>query len=125
MIRGSIRIIQMMLFGIVFLSMSGFHWWDPIARWIGIGNEAYREGQFDQADEGLGDCCIVVLCVDPDLYGTARRKPRHSLGPVQRGDDSGLKGPPVLREARTSIDDWAIGVGHEPRVTQRHQVDGQ
>lgn len=50
MIRGSIRIIQMMLLGIVFLSMSGFHWWDPIARWIGIGNEAYREGQFDQAE---------------------------------------------------------------------------
>ena len=27
----------------------GFHWWDPLAKWIGIGNEAYEKQDFEKA----------------------------------------------------------------------------
>lgn len=29
--------------------LSGFHWWDPIARWVGIGNKAVEAGEFETA----------------------------------------------------------------------------
>ena len=29
----------------------GFHWWDPVAKWIGIGNKAYQEGDSESAQE--------------------------------------------------------------------------
>ncbi|MBN1550123.1 tetratricopeptide repeat protein [bacterium] len=29
----------------------GFHWWDPVAKWIGIGNEAFQEGDLSTAEQ--------------------------------------------------------------------------
>ena len=33
--------------------LSGFHWWDPFARWIGLGNKAYESGDFEAAEESF------------------------------------------------------------------------
>ncbi len=30
--------------------LCGFHWWDPFARWIGIGNESLESGDLDGAE---------------------------------------------------------------------------
>ncbi len=35
----------------VFISFSGFHWWDPVARWIGIGNQEYESGNLENAQK--------------------------------------------------------------------------
>ena len=32
-----------------FLGFSGFHWWDPIAKWVGIGNKAIEQGNIEEA----------------------------------------------------------------------------
>ena len=29
----------------------GFHWWDPIAKWVAIGNEAYEKQDFETAEK--------------------------------------------------------------------------
>ncbi len=62
MIDRTDRVIRMGVFGAACLMLTGFHWWDPIARWIGIGNEAYRQGQYEEA----GGAYQKALEADPD-----------------------------------------------------------
>lgn len=34
---------------ILWLGICGFHWWDPLAKLIGLGNESFAEGEYDEA----------------------------------------------------------------------------
>jgi len=36
---------------VILIIFTGFHWWDPVARWIGIGNEAYQSNDMEQAEK--------------------------------------------------------------------------
>ncbi|MBN1878996.1 tetratricopeptide repeat protein [bacterium] len=46
--------LQRLRIALLFLTIPvicGFHWWDPIAKWVGIGNEAMESGDFEAAQE--------------------------------------------------------------------------
>jgi len=45
---------------LIFLILSGFHWWDPFARWIGLGNSSYEEGDFEAAEDAFSKAEKVV-----------------------------------------------------------------
>ncbi len=45
---------------LVLMFLSGFHWWDPFARWIGLGNSAYENGDFEAAEESFSKAEKIV-----------------------------------------------------------------
>ncbi len=42
------------------LIFCGFHWWDPLAKWIGIGNDALKKGDVEEAEKAYNKAISVA-----------------------------------------------------------------
>jgi len=51
--------LRIMLLTACWFGCAGFHWWDPLARWIGIGNEAVAENRPEVAAEAYANAADV------------------------------------------------------------------
>lgn len=48
-------VIKSLMLITMFGLLSGFHWWDPVAKWIGIGNTAAEEGDLETASQAYSN----------------------------------------------------------------------
>ncbi|MBN1297020.1 hypothetical protein JXA80_09580 [bacterium] len=53
------RMIHLVTLLAGFFLLTGFHWWDPLARWIGIGNRALEAGDADAAGAAYDEAVRV------------------------------------------------------------------
>ena len=56
------------------LFLSGFHWWDPVARWTGIGNSELDQGNGEAATEAFKQAESTDPGNDKILYNQALAK---------------------------------------------------
>ncbi|MCD4655690.1 tetratricopeptide repeat protein [bacterium] len=77
-------VLELLILMVCFVMFSGFHWWDPVARWMGIGNEAVKNGEISSAAEAYEKASKVEPGNERVLYNKAlanllQEKPEEAL----------------------------------------------